>query len=226
MLYKGIDLSKWQKAGSVNFKELKRLGYEFVILRAGYGKHLGQKDIAFEKHYEDAISAGLKVGAYHYSYATSVEEALQEAECFLTWIKNKTLEYPVAFDIEDDCQKNLSVKERTDIALAFMDKVEKAGYYTLLYSSASWLGGMLDMEKLKRFDTWVACYTKNIKNIRNYYKGDYGIWQHTATAVLPTVHLGFLDENYSYKNYAKIIKKAKLNRLPPPKNIEIAEKWQ
>ena len=66
MTIKGIDVSKHQKAGKVNFEELKKLGYDFVIVRAGYGKVLAQKDTSFESHYKAAKGAGLHVGAYHY----------------------------------------------------------------------------------------------------------------------------------------------------------------
>lgn len=213
LVYKGIDLSHHQKAGSVNFKRLKDAGYEFVILRAGYGKHLSQKDKAFESHYRAAKDAGLKIGAYHYSYATSVSDAKKEAKCFLQWIADKKLEYPVAFDIEDACQKKLTTQERTDIALTFMQIVEDAGYYTMLYSSANWLGGKLDMERLKHFDVWCAAYVGNASNIKKYYQGSYGIWQHTSNKYVLQAYKGRLDENYAYKDYAKIIRNAKLNNL-------------
>lgn len=212
-MIKGIDLSHHQEAGKVDFDKLKALGYEFVILRAGYGKHILQNDKAFDSHYEGAIKAGLKVGAYHYSYATTVKEALQEADCFLEWIKDKKLEYPVAFDIEDKCQKRLSNSQRTEIALAWMQKVESAGYYTMLYSSASWLGKKLDMQALKHFDVWCACYATSETNIKRYYKGGYGIWQHTSSLKLPTVYKSRLDANIAYKDYAGIIKRAGLNKL-------------
>lgn len=213
MAYIGIDLSKHQKASAVDFKALKRLGYEFVMLRAGYGKHISQKDSAFDEHYKRAIEAGLKVGAYHYSYAVTVEEAKQEAKCFLTWIKDKKLEYPVAFDIEDKCQKRLTAKQRTDIALAFMTEVENAGYYTMLYSSASWLGSKLDMQALKHFDVWCACYTDNEENIKKYYKGSYGIWQWTSSQMMKDVYRSRLDCNIAFKDYAGIIRRARLNNL-------------
>lgn len=213
MTIKGIDVSKHQKAGNVNFKNLKNLGYDFVMLRAGYGKVLSQKDSAFESHYKAAKEAGLHIGAYHYSYATTVSEAKQEAKCFLTWIKDKELDYPVAFDIEDKCQKTLTNAQRTDIALAFMQRVEDAGYYTMLYSSANWLGSKLDMNRLSHFDVWCAAYVGSQENIKKYYDGPYGMWQYSSSIVVPTVYSSRLDHNYAYKDYAKIIKENGLNNL-------------
>lgn len=212
MAIRGIDLSHHQAAGRVNFSELKSLGFEFVILRAGYGKYSSQKDKAFESHYKAAKKAGLKVGAYHYSYAVNIADAIKEADCFLEWISDKKLDYPVAFDIEDTCQKKLTTKERTDISLAWMTKVEKAGYYTMLYSSANWLTKYLDMKALKHFDVWLACYTSEERR-KELYSGNFGIWQKSSSLSLPKVYSGRLDENIAYKDYAKIIKNAKLNNL-------------
>lgn len=209
---KGIDLSAHQKAGQVNFEKLKELGYEFVMLRAGYGMYDSQKDKAFESHYEAATKAGLKVGAYHYSYAKNVSQAIKEADCFLKWVKDKKLEYPVAFDIEDRSQKILSVKQKTDIALAFMQKVEAAGYYTMLYSSANWLNKYLDMQRLRHFDVWLACYTSEERR-NKLYSGKFGMWQKTSGLKLPQVYSSRLDENLAYKDYARIIRKNRLNNL-------------
>ena len=215
MEIKGIDVSKHQKAGEVNFKELKKLGYEFVIIRAGYGMKMNQKDRAFESHYKAAKEAGLHVGAYHYSYAVNVAEAEQEADCFLKWIEDKELDYPVAFDIEDETQKKLTNKQRTDIALAFMEKVKAAGYYTMLYSSAYWLGSKLDMDRLKDYDVWCAAYVGSEANIKKYYDGEYGIWQYSSSVILPDVYTSRLDQDIAYKDYAKTIRNAGLNRLVP-----------
>lgn len=212
-LFKGIDISKHQPVGTVNFSALKGLGYHFVMLRAGFGSDISQKDKAFENHYKAAKEAGLRVGAYHYSYAVSPAEAEREADCFLEWIRDKKLDYPVAFDIEDKVQKKLTNPERTAIALAFMQKVEAAGYYTMLYSSASWLGTKFDSEKLRHFDVWVAAYVGSYEKIARYYRGKFGMWQYSSSVILPSVHRSRLDHNNAYKNYEKIIKNAKLNHL-------------
>ena len=65
---KGIDVSVHN--GNIDFQKVKAAGYDFVILRAGYGREITQKDSTFEKNYKNAKAAGLQVGAYWYSYAT------------------------------------------------------------------------------------------------------------------------------------------------------------
>ena len=203
---KGIDISKYQPDGSVDFKKLKAEGYEFVILRAGYGKVLSQKDGMFDKHYKEATAAGLKVGAYHYTYAKTVDEAKQEADCFLTWIKDKKLEYPVAFDMEDKSIQNFGRDKLTDIAYAFMEKVEKAGYYTMLYTNPDWLKNRLDFERLKRFDIWLACWTSERRRDELWDK-PFGMWQYGLDAKYG------VDGDYAYKDYEGIISRNKLNNL-------------
>ena len=68
----GLDLSRHN--GSVDFNRIKSAGNSFVILRAGYGNTVKQKDPKFEEYYTQAKSVGLKIGAYWYSYALSANE--------------------------------------------------------------------------------------------------------------------------------------------------------
>ena len=220
---KGIDVSKHQAHSDgrtkVDFERLKALGYDFVMLRAGYGMYDSQKDKAFESHYAAAKAAGLHIGAYHYTYATTVAEAKREAQCFLYWISGKKLDYPVAFDIEDKSLKKLTTRQRTDIALAFMQEVEAAGYYTMLYCNADWAKNYLDMDRLKHFDVWLACYTSEARRNELYKREILGIWQHTSSLKLKGVYPkgslipSRLDADIAYKDYAAIIKKAGLNKL-------------
>lgn len=206
----GIDVSRYQKAKRLDYNALKRAGYDFAIIRAGFGMYNSQKDVEFENHYSAAGKAGIYRGAYHYSYALSEADAKREADCFLRWIKGKKLEYPVAFDIEDASQKKLTSAQRTDIALTFMEKVEAEGYYTMIYANADWFKNYLEKERLKQFDVWLACYTSE-KRRDELYQGILGIWQKQSTLKLPGVYGGNLDENVAYKDYARIIKNAGLN---------------
>lgn len=100
--FKGIDVSQYQQ--NIDFKKVKASGVDFVIIRAGYGKYANQKDPYFERHYKAAKAAGLKVGAYWYSYAASVEDAKAEAQTCINAIKGKTFEYPIYFDLEERSQ--------------------------------------------------------------------------------------------------------------------------
>ena len=57
-------------------------------------------DPYFEKNMKGAAAAGLDVGVYFFSQATSVEEAVEEAEFLLDAIEGYEINYPVVFDWE------------------------------------------------------------------------------------------------------------------------------
>lgn len=132
---KGIDVSHWQ--GKIDFDKVKSQGYSFVMINAGYGKYISQKDENFEKNYAAARKAGLNIGTYWYSYALTEADALAEAKTFLEAVKGKMFEYPLAFDIEDASQSELPNAAINKIIEAFCDYLESNGYYAAVYSYAN-----------------------------------------------------------------------------------------
>ncbi len=66
---RGMDVSYCQP--NIDWNAVKASGINFVFIRDGYGKEFNQIDSMFESHYRGATSAGLDVGVYHLSYATS-----------------------------------------------------------------------------------------------------------------------------------------------------------
>jgi GH25 family lysozyme M1 (1,4-beta-N-acetylmuramidase) len=202
---KGIDISQWQ-GYNVDFKKVKAAGYDFVILRAGFGKYASQKDPTFETNYTRAKAAGLGVGAYWYSYATASADASKEAAVFLSVIKGKTFEFPLAFDIEDPSQANLSGAILGNICKSFCDTVERAGYYVCLYSYPGFMA-RIPAEVVSKYDVWIANFTTAAKP---YYNGPYGIWQHSSTGRVNGV-TGDVDLDIAYKDYPSIMKSNGLN---------------
>ena len=53
IVYRGIDVSVHQ--GSIDFNKVKAAGYDFVIIRAGYGQVLSQKDTYFEQNVQQYL---------------------------------------------------------------------------------------------------------------------------------------------------------------------------
>lgn len=74
-MIKGIDVS--HNNGTVDWKSVKRAGFTFAMIRVGYGK--GNLDKQFYNNVHGALSNGLKIGIYHYSYALSTTDAEKEA---------------------------------------------------------------------------------------------------------------------------------------------------
>lgn len=205
----GADLSKFNRY--VDMRLAKKNGMDFVILKAGSG--YSGEDPKFQQNYNNAKAAGLNVGAYWYSYAVNVEEAKEEAVRYMKILGKKQFEYPVYLDFEDPSQRKIPKKTKTDMAIAFMSILEKNGFYTGLYSSGSWINNQFERERLKDYDIWIAHW--HVTN-PNCYTPDYGMWQFTNKSKIkgvPDTGEGGVDMNYSYKNYPKIIKDAKLNNF-------------
>ncbi len=202
----GIDVSRWQ--GEIDFEAVAAAGIDFVIIRAGYGKDRSpsQVDPYFETNYQNAKAAGLDVGAYWYSYATSVSAAVAEAEYFLDTIAGKQFEYPIYMDYEDSSQESLTTRLRTDMVIAALETLTDAGYYCGLYCNVNWIDNLLYADELTGYDKWLAHYTDFTK-----YHNEYGgVWQYSQTGTVDGVD-GDVDLDYCYRDYPTLIKAAGLN---------------
>ena len=144
---KCIDVSTWQ--GSIDFNKVKSAGYNYVIIRAGYGKEKSQKDNMFETNYKNAKSAGLKVGAYWFSYAMSPSTATAEADACLSCIRGKKFELPVYYDMEYQPAMSTSNSNYTKMAVNFCNKLKSNGFKSGVYSSASVYDYLLNRKTLK-----------------------------------------------------------------------------
>lgn len=201
----GIDVSKHQ--GNIDWKQAKS-EIDFAIIRAGYGREISQKDPTFEVNYKGCKDNGIPVGVYWYSYAMTAEEARKEAEVCLQVIKGKAFEYPIYLDIEERKQLDLGRAKCTEIAQAFLEKVEKAGYWVGLYSSKAFLEAYFSEDIRSRYAVWVAHYLVSKTN----YGGNFGMWQKAARGKIKGIS-GNVDIDECYIDYPTLIKKAGLNGL-------------
>lgn len=198
---KGIDVSEHQ--GVINWEKVKASGkVDFAILRAGYGKEVSQVDKQFERNYSECKRLNIPVGAYWYTYATNVDEAKQEASVYLRTLAGKSFEYPVAFDIEE--KSNLL--RASELCEAFCSEMEKAGYYTAIYSFKSAFENNITSNVTEKYDTFLS----HIGVEQTDYSGDYGLWQYSWTGRIDGIS-DDVDLDYAYKNYPTIIKNAGLN---------------
>lgn len=136
----GVDVSAYQSG--IDWEAVRETGVEFVMLRAGfrgYGNGALKTDPAAEEHYRGAKAAGLKVGAYFFSQAVSVEEAREEAEYLLDIIGEWQVDLPVAFDWEyiSDTARTADVDSETlaECAAAFCAVIREAGFRPMVYFS-------------------------------------------------------------------------------------------
>ncbi len=194
---KGIDVSRWQ--GRVEWEKVKKDGIEFVMLGLGrYRNGHGIPDPNYEYNIKQALAQGIDVGVYLYSEARTVQQAREEAEYVLDQIDGYRISYPVAFDIEDEVHRRMTTKQRTDITLAFLEVIEEAGYYPMVYASESWFRDSLDLGRLRKYDKWVARWAPSV-SFR-----PLAMWQYSSTGRVEGI-AGPVDLDYCYKDYSKII---------------------
>ena len=186
-----VDISEFQQ--NIDFNKMKNDGIKAVIIRAGYGRETSQKDSMFESHYRNAKSAGLKVGAYWYSYADSVDDAEKEANACLACIGGKALDMPVYYDMEDNFQTHLSKSTLTAIAERFCDTVKANGYKVGVYANLNWFNNYLDYKKLKsKYSIWLAQYNDKAELACD-------IWQNSSMGKV-SGYGGNIDTNVIYND--------------------------
>ena len=213
MATQGIDVSIWQ-GYNIDFNKVKAAGINFVILRAGFGKYISQKDPTFEGNYKRAKAAGLNVGAYWYSYAQSETDARTEADVFMRAIEGKTFEMPLYFDLEEHSQFSKGAAYCSKITEIFCGTLEKAGYFAGLYISRSPLQQYINASTAKKYALWVAEYGSKCN-----YSGAVGMWQNTSTFRVNGTS-GDIDHDFCYVDYPKIIKNGGFNKFPKSKAEE------
>lgn len=199
--YRGIDVSKWQYP--VDWAKVKADGVQFVMLRASYGKGL---DTRFKEHLAGVKAAGLPFGVYHFTTAATPAEAEAEIDWLFGQLKGEKLEYPVAFDMEDEGDRytGMTKAERTAIAAAALARIEQHGYYAMLYTNLDWLTYKLDAAALSAYDVWLAAWRKT--RPASYA---HGIWQYGGGPVDGIAEN--VDLDIAYQDYPAIIRAAGLN---------------
>lgn len=207
----GIDVSAHQ--GVVDWEKVAKTGVKFAMIRVGVRGHKTGK-IQIDKYYkyniENAQKNGLKVGVYFFTQAITTKEALEEANIVLNCIKGYKLDMPVVFDMEyvgyvtsRTKLANLTNEQRTDIAIAFLERVKKEGYIPMFYANKNWLEQAIQLSRLNNYFIWYARYN-NVPD----YKYRYHMWQYSEKGKISGVK-GVVDLNVCLVDFSKQLKKNK-----------------
>lgn len=202
---KGIDISHWQNdRGSIDWAKVKADGVEFAIVKAT--ERNNYVDPFFKQNVAGAKAVGIKVGAYHFARFKDEQTMIAELNHFLSTIKGVGLTYPAVLDIETNEHK-VGRSALTDLAVKFLEGIEKAGYFAMIYSGKSFLENTLDESKLNRFAKWVARYNSTLGRSSD-------IWQYTSTGSINGIK-GDVDVNWSYRDDLK----GELNGQAPAQTV-------
>ncbi len=201
MIKYGIDVSEWQ--GDINWNSVIT---DFAVIRAGYGRSALQKDKKFAANYAGCKNNGIPCGIYWYSYALTPEDAVKEAHACLEVIGGGKYEYPIYYDVELQEHFALGKEAVSAIIRAFLETVEKAGYWVGLYMSAYYLSKYVENDIRERYAVWVAHHDADVPD----YGGQYGMWQYSSSGSVSGIS-GNVDLDTSYVGYPSLIKNAGLN---------------
>ena len=210
----GIDVARYQ--GTIDWAEAAEGGVDFAMVRLGYrGLITGEivEDSNARDNLQEASRQGIRLGAYFFSTAVTVQEAKEEAVWAAEILAQYPISYPVAYDCEgyadpENRHADLTPEERTDIALAFLDEIRRLGYEGMFYASKNDMEShrYWEMDRIREdYPVWLAHYTdpSDPETERSDYAGSYQMWQFTREGRVPGVDTP-VDRNIAWFAYEGI----------------------
>ena len=207
----GIDVAKYQ--GTIDWAQVAASGIDFAMVRVGYRADASREicaDTNAKYNMQEAQKYGIKVGAYFFSTATTIEEAKAEADWVADYISQYAITYPVAYDCEGfdkatSAQYNLTNAERTDIAIAFLQEIYDRDYTPMFYASMGELSGNAKWDTTRiegTYKIWVSHYpaVPYPETAKSSYSGVHAMWQYTNRGTVAGIARP-VDVNVAYFGY-------------------------
>ncbi len=205
----GIDVSEWNK--TINWTKVKQAGIDFAIIRVAYRGWGDAGTLAVDnkavENLKGAIAAGIPVGVYIFSQATTEKEAIEEANYITDKIRGYNISLPVVMDFEFASAGGLvgrlynkfgtsnatNKNAATKVCMAFCKQVASKGYTPMVYANADMLRNHLNASTISAsYPVWLANYTT-----KTDYTGDYSYWQYSSTGKVSGIS-GNVDMNVRY----------------------------
>ena len=193
----GIDVSVHQQ--KIDWQQVKESGVEFAMIQLGYrGYKSGslELDDYFLENMQGAADAGIKLGVYFFSQALNVDEAVEEAEFVINWLRGYDITYPVVFDwelVNETARTNeMDLLQLTNCALAFCETIQKAGYPAGIYFNQQFGYQMINLPSLEEYSFWLAEYADSPTFVY-----DFQMWQYTDQGSVPGIS-GAVDLNVAF----------------------------
>lgn len=207
----GIDVARYQ--GTIDWAQVAASGVDFAMVRTGYRMD-GTREIVADSNarynMQEAQKNGIKLGVYFFSTAVNETEAVEEADWVADYIAQYRITYPVAYDCEgferaDSAQYGLSKEQRTDIAIAFLNRIYERGYTPMFYASmgeltgeAKWVTSRIE----NTYKIWVSQYPSAPypQTGKSSYQGVHAMWQYTNRGTVAGIGRP-VDVNIAYFGY-------------------------
>ncbi|MBE6963461.1 MAG: lysozyme [Ruminococcaceae bacterium] len=205
----GIDVSAYQNRASENqtidWEAVAADGVEFAMVRVGmrgYSSGKVSADQFYAQNIDGAMAAGIETGVYFFSQATSVEEALEEADFVLELLKDHEINGPVAYDWEmhDSTYRVYGTKPEvaTACAIAFCQRIEEGGYAPMIYAS-NYVGYIkYDQEAIDPYPRWLPEYkSKKTEKLAPGFLYQVDYWQFSSSCTIDGIG-GHVDGNLHF----------------------------
>ena len=198
-----VDISAWQE--KLNWQKLKANNIQGVIIKIGEYTHL---DEMFISHVNNAVTYNLPYGIYYYAHASTIDEAIAEANWvdkqIKTYLNGQNPPLGIWYDAEDKSM----LKNNINVAYMignFINRLNELDYnYVGLYSSYNWLTNIIDLNLLADYvPIWTAQYYHEnsfkleypnrifdvlpIAKARGFWDTDEPCYQKTVLRVLSTM---------------------------------------
>ena len=210
----GIDVARYQ--GTIDWQQVAQSGVQFAMVRVGYRAQadgLIKEDPNARYNLQEASRAGIALGAYFFSTAINEAEAKEEAEWTADILQGYPVTYPVVYDCEnfndpESRQYHLTKKQRTELALVYLETIEKQGYEGMFYGSKNDLQDNNAWETSRIEDDykiWIAQYpeTPYPATPQSSYEGLHHMWQYSTNGSIPGIGQS-VDLNVAYFGYEGI----------------------
>lgn len=178
-----------------------------VIIRIGYRGYGSSGTLATDKMFStfyNGFKGKTKLGYYWFSQAVNTTEAIAEANYCHNLLKGKQIDMPIYLDSEHANASgtgradNLSKSTRTNVTVAWCERMKELGYRVGVYASDSWFNSNLNYSTLlsKGYSIWCAKYSSTPPTYTHTYDG----WQYTSSDT--SCGISRVDASYFYKDIA------------------------
>ena len=194
--YVGIDVSAFQH--DIDWNAVKASGVDFAMLRLGY-RGWGKKGTLVEDEYiqqnlQGTAAAGIPIGVYFFSQATTLDEVYEEIEFMLDILGDYKLDYPIVLDWEvanptEGRTQGVTRRMLTDMLRYFCDEMSGRGFDPMIYFNWTQASRMLYLNELEDYPFWLALYQD-----RMTFPFRVEMWQYTSEGRVPGIE-GDVDIN-------------------------------
>ena len=171
----GVDVSKWQ--GTMDWQKCRDAGARYAGIRCTVGDYYF--DPEFERNWDGAKAAGLKVVPYHVVVPT-----ISADKQMTFFIENFTTlripDFPYVLDCERvDGQNPRTITAVTQNCVNFI--ADNWGEYPIIYTAQGyWNANIFDWSGWEKCPLWVANYTTADKPAMPKDWDDWQMWQWSA----------------------------------------------